>query len=147
LRQESLEPFSARDFSLTENQQAFEVIFKSVRQDLVEPEQFILENLPEEQDYILESVGDEPLKEHRGDLEKSRAEAALRELEEAIRLVMQLRQLSVNEQINQLRFLQADDEEPQDSKDLAVLLNHLNQLIQHRGKLDKALSRPILLNG
>ena len=78
------------------------------------------------------------------DAEKSRAESAQRALEETIRLVMQLRQLSVNAQINQLRFLQADPENSPDQKDLTALLNTLNQLIKQRGLLDKALSTPIL---
>ena len=80
----------------------------------------------------------------RQDAEKSHAESAQRALEETIRLVMQLRQLSVNAQINQLRFLQADPENPPDQKDLTALLNNLNQLIKLRGVLDKALSTPIL---
>ena len=144
LHQEGLAPFSARDFTLTENQQAFEVIFSSVRQDNLEPEQYILENLPEELDFILETAGSELLTENHSDPEKSKAESALRELEETIRLVMQLRQLSVNAQINQLRFLQVDSEEPQDEKNQMALLGNLNQLIQLRGKLDKSLSKPIM---
>ncbi len=144
LLQEGLAPFSARDFSLTENQQACEVVFSAVRQDKLEPEQFILENLPEELDFILETVSGGSLKENSGSTEKAKAETALRELEETIRLVMQLRQLSVNAQINQLRFLQTDEEEPQDEKDLTVLMGNLNQLIQQRRKLDKALSKPII---
>jgi DNA primase len=145
LVKEELAPFSARDFSLTENQQAFEVIFNAVRQDEMEPDQFILENLPEELEFILESAGMETPQENGADPEKSKAEAAQRELEETIRLVMQLRQLSVNAQINQLRFLQAGTEDPQEAKDLAALLANLNQLIKQRGLLDKAISKTILL--
>lgn len=137
-------PFSVSDFSLTEHQQAFEVISRSVRQDESEPEQYILENLPQELEFILETVVVEPQEGESKDAEKSRAESAQRALEETIRLVMQLRQLSVNAQINQLRFLQADPENPPDQKDLAALLNNLNQLIKLRGTLDKALSTPIL---
>ncbi len=137
-------PFAARDFSLTEHQLAFEVISRSVRQDESEPEQYILENLPEEVEFILETVVVEPQEGEGKDAEKSRAESAQRALEETIRLVMQLRQLSVNAQINQLRFLQADPENPPDQKDLTALLNNLNQLIKLRGVLDKALSTPIL---
>jgi DNA primase len=139
-----LPPFGARDFSLTEHQQAFEVISRSVRQDESESEQYILENLPEELGFILESVVVEPQEIEGKDAEKIRAESAQRALEETIRLVMQLRQLSVNAQINQLRFLQADPENPPDQKDLAALLNNLNQLIKLRGVLDRALSTPIL---
>jgi DNA primase len=145
LVKEELAPFSARDFSLTENQQAFEVIFSAVRQDGMEPEQYILENLPEELEFILETAGMDTSQENGADPEKSKAEAAQRELEETIRLVMQLRQLSVNAQINELRFLQAGAEDPQEAKDLSALLANLNQLIKLRGLLDKAISKTILL--
>jgi hypothetical protein len=121
------------------------VIFNAVRQVEIDSDQYILENLPEELEFILESAGMEASQENGADAEKSKAETAQRELEETIRLVMQLRQLSVNAQINQLRFLQVGVEDPQEAKDLAALLSNLNQLIKLRGQLDKALSKTILL--
>lgn len=145
LQEEDLKPLAAHDFSFTEHQQTVELIFRAVRQDAFEPHHFILENLPEELDFILEENEEIKKDDQEGKQDQEKADAALRELEETIRLVMQLRQLSVNAQINQLRYIQSNQEEPPGQKDLAEMLASLNQLIKNRGLLDKALSKPILL--
>lgn len=145
LQEEDLKPLAAHDFSFTEHQQAVELIFRAVRQDAFEPHHFIMENLPEELDFILEENEEIKKDDQEGKQDQEKADAALRELEETIRLVMQLRQLSVNAQINQLRYIQSNQEEPPGQKDLAEMLASLNQLIKNRGLLDKALSKPILL--
>ncbi|HUV15233.1 MAG TPA: DNA primase [Pelolinea sp.] len=145
LQEEDLKPLAVHDFSFTEHQQAVELIFRAVRQDAFEPHHFIMENLPEELDFILEENEEIKKDDQEGKQDQEKADAALRELEETIRLVMQLRQLSVNAQINQLRYIQSNQEEPPGQKDLAEMLASLNQLIKNRGLLDKALSKPILL--
>jgi len=145
LQEEDLKPLATHDFSFTEHQQAVELIFRAVRQDAFEPHHFIMENLPEELDFILEENEEIKKDDQEGKQDQEKADAALRELEETIRLVMQLRQLSVNAQINQLRYIQSNQEEPPGQKDLAEMLASLNQLIKNRGLLDKALSKPILL--
>ena len=145
LYQAGLKPLSVNDFSLTEHQQTAELIFSSVRQDSMEPQHFIRENLTQELNFILgiaesDYTIDESTKEPRASAEKTK-----RELEETIRLVLQLRQLSVNAQINQLRFLEADPEVHQDEKDASALLSNLDRLIKQRRLLDETLSKPIFL--
>lgn len=145
LQQAGLAPLTPADFSLTEHQQAAEVVFRAVRQDALDADQFIVENLPEALDFVLESSAAETVEGEDADDKPKKAEAALRELEETIRLVVQLRQFSVNAQINQLRFIHAQSEESTAEEDKAALLGNLSRLIKLRGLLDKALSGPILL--
>lgn len=146
LHESGLMPLSAGDFSLTEHQQAADLIFQSVRQFEMDADQFVIESLPEELDFILASDTSKSSDENGNRREGEKADAAQRELEETIRLVMQLRQMAVNSQINQLRYIQVNQEELQDKKETAQMLESLNKLIKKRGLLDKALSKPILLS-
>jgi hypothetical protein len=78
--------------------------------------------------------------------EKEKKIASDRELEEIIRLVMQLRQTQVNGLINQMRFLQSSQEAPPDKKDQDTQQEIFMRLIKSRGLLDKALAKPMIID-
>ena len=142
LQKESLERLSADDFSLSEHQQAAEVIFKSITQDELDPAHFVQENISGEFDFVMEK----PAGIQHSETEKEKKTTNDRELEEVIRLVMQLRLTQVNGLVNQLRFLQSSQEEPLDKKDQGVQQEHFMRLIKARGFLDKALAKPMILD-
>ena len=142
LQKESLDRLSLEDFSFTEYRQAAETVFKSITQDELDPAHYIQENISGELDFLLEK----PATIQHGETEKEKKTASDRELEEVIRLVMQLRQSHVNGLINQLRFLQSSQEEPPDKKDQAARQENFMKLIKARGLLDKALAKPMILD-
>ncbi|MDP2964509.1 MAG: DNA primase [Pelolinea sp.] len=142
LQKEALERLSIEDFSFTENRQAAEIVFKSIIQNDLDPAHFIQENISGELDFVLEK----PANFQRGETEKEKKDASDRELEEVIRLVMQLRQTQVNGLISQLRFIQSNQEEPPDKKDQATQQQNFMKLIKMRGLLDKALAKSMILD-
>jgi hypothetical protein len=93
-----LDRISAADFSYSEHSQIAEIIFKSLTQDDLDPAHFIQEKLSEDVDLILEK----PIKLISAETEKEKKDASDRELEEVIRLIMQLRQIQVNGLISQM---------------------------------------------
>jgi DNA primase len=142
VQKEGLERLSSEDFSFTENRQAAEVVFKSILQNDLDPVHFIQENISGELDFVLEK----PASFQQGETDKEKKIASDRELEEIIRLVMQLRQIQVNGLISQLRFLQSNQEELPEKDELASQQQNFMKLIIVRGLLDKALAKPMFLD-
>lgn len=142
LQKEALERLSAEDFSLTENRQVAEIIFKSITQDQLDPVQFIQENTSIDLDFLLEKPDN--LKQEQ--TEKEKQAASDRELEEIVRQIIQLRQDQVNGLVNQLRFLQSNQEQPPDKLDQTKQQENFMALVKARSLLDKALAKPIILD-
>ena len=142
LRRESLERLSPDDFSLTENCQVAEVVFKSLTQDELDPTQYVEENLPKD----LDLLRDDPVALPPGASDKERKDASDRQLETIIRQVMQLRQDAVNNLVSQMRFLQTNQEKQLEEDELAAQQSQLIGLIKTRGLLDKALAKPMILD-
>ena len=69
----------------------------------------------------------------------------MRQLEETARLILLARQLNINQEIQQLRFLQSEQQsqikeaDPPDQ----TMLTRLVELIRARGLVDRALALPI----
>lgn len=142
LQREGLERLSVEDLAFTDHQQVMDIVVKSLAQDQEDPDQFIQNALDAELDlFHLE----EPLDE-QGDEIKENSRPDTRELEEAIRLIMQLRRGSVNTQINQLSFLQTGSGEEAAQNGSQDFQPILMRLIKLRGILDKALAKPIILD-
>ncbi len=142
LQKEALERLSTEDFSFTEHRQASEVIFRSITQDELDPALFIQENFSSDLDFIL----DKPVNIIQGETEKEKKDASDRELEEVIRLIMQLRQYHVNWMISQLRFLESNQDEQPDKADRKVQQENFLMLVKARGLLDRALAKPLILD-
>ena len=142
LQKEALDRISAADFSYSEHSQIAEIIFKSLTQDDLDPAHFIQEKLSEDVDLILEK----PIKLISAETEKEKKDASDRELEEVIRLIMQLRQIQVNGLISQMRFLESNQEEKPDKPEQKVQQENFMKLVRARGLLDKALAKPMILD-
>jgi hypothetical protein len=111
---------------------------RSIRQDEHDPGDFVREELPD----ALETYPEFKIENIVDDENKNRSAVQIREVEEVIRLLVELRRAEVNDRISQLRFLQtsaADDPEAKVEADPKLLI----KLIQQRALLDRALSKPI----
>ena len=140
LRSSKLDHLTVSDFTSTENQHTAKITFDSLLQDDLDPVDYITSRMGEES--ILTVINySQPPKTSEG--EKN---TYLRQLEEAARLVMQARQLSVNQQIKDFRFLQSSQNEENNGKQDIVLQDRLLELIKKRGLLDRALSNPVIID-
>jgi len=137
LRSSGLNHLTVSDFTSTENQHFAKLIFDSLSQNDLDPIDYITSRMEEES--IFTKI-DHSLPPASPD-EKKKSE--LRQLEETTRLVMQTRQLSINQQIKDFRFLQSSQNEENNGEQDAVLQKRLLDLINKRGLLDRALSKPV----
>ena len=132
----------AEDFLNTENQVAADIILESMQQDAMDPVEFI-----KSRNIHIELEIDPELAEN-GVEEGEPGRSEIRHLEETARLVMQLRQLAVNRQIKDIRFLQSDEESDEGQKEQKPdphIQKKLMMLIKGRGLLDRALAKPIVI--
>ncbi len=122
LQEFSLSPLTAQDFESTDHQLFFSLLREAVEQDEREYQQFLTIHLPETlepliQDLLKKTQNIDPLDE--------------KNLEELLRSVVKLRRLVMNENLNQLRYLQ---EEAQQGGDLRaasyadLVLKHIRAL-------------------
>ena len=139
LQSQKLERISDADFQFSEFQQIFMLIEQAIKQDELDPDQFLQANMDEELSTALESSS--PLKPSEEQITDEK-----RELEDIIRTLMLMRQYAVNAQIKEFRFLQDNQEEPTAGKDQKVFQTNLVKLIRMRGTLDKALASPFQLD-
>ena len=102
LKQAGLEPLSGKDFQLTNHQILFRVTKKALDQDYVEPLHHALDNLPmplaEFTDEILKSTEDIDPEDEKV-------------LIELLTTILRIRQNSLQQQINQIRFMMEDAQE------------------------------------
>jgi DNA primase len=140
LRSKKLDQLTMTDFSSTENQHIARIIFDSLSQGDLDPVDFIAEKI-EGETFLVELDQPDPPKNSEEDLKNTDQ----RELEEAARMIMQARQLSVNQQINEIRFLNTGPEEEGEKEQGLVHQERLLDLIKKRGLLDLALSKPVLI--
>ncbi len=133
LQQCGLNSLAVDDFENADHQLVTRLLIQGLAQDEVETLQHIRLNLPESLQESLtrlstpESVVED--KNHN------------KVLEDLIRSVMNLRLLRVNEMLNQLRFLQQDEENTEEIQNLQKMTMEYTML---RGKLDRALGKPVL---
>ena len=106
LQEFGLVPLAAQDFEYTDHQLLFRVIRQAVEQDEREHNHYLAAHLPE----TLEVFSKDLLKQT-----ENLDPADEKNLEELLRGVIKLRRVGMNENLNQLRFLQ---EEAQQSGDL-----------------------------
>jgi len=95
LQENKLGCISAEDFTDTDHQILFQLVRESLEQDMEEPDRYLITHLPE---YLGEKVGmwlEEATKVERED----------HLLEDLFRSILAIRRHSINENINQVRFL------------------------------------------
>ena len=134
LQQALLTPLTPEDFEYTDHQMLFRLVRQSLEQVEAEQHAWVVARLPES----LQGLAAELLT-RTGRLEILDE----RLLEELYRDVVKLRQLGVEKNINQLRFIM---EEAQQEGDLRVK-NYQQLAVQHsrlRHSLDRALHRPVI---
>jgi DNA primase len=107
LQELSLAPLDTQDFEYTDHKLLFGYIRESVEQDKAEHHTFVVEALPESlqglsRDLLAQRVNTETLDEKL--------------LEELLRAIIKLRRTVAGENLNQLRFLQAEAQEDDDSR-------------------------------
>ncbi|MDO9546378.1 MAG: DNA primase [Pelolinea sp.] len=140
LRSNKLDQLTITDFSSSENQHIIQIIFDSLSQGDLDPLDFIAEKV-EDETFLKELEQPEPSKSSEEELKNT----DLRELEESARMIMQARQLSVNQQIRDFRFMQTSQEEEGNNDQGVIHQERLLDLIKKRGLLDHALSKPVII--
>ena len=140
LRSNELDQLMETDFSNTENQHTAQIIFNSLSQGDLDPLDFIAEKV-EDEAFLNELEQPELSQSSDEDLKNT----DLRALEEAARMILQARQLSVNQQIRDFRFMQTSQKEEGNDDLRVVHQGRLLDLIKKRGLLDLALSKPVII--
>lgn len=134
LQQSGLEKFSTDDFENADHQLIAKILFESLKQDELEPADYIQQHVPED----LQERYQVLLK--RSHLEQEKNEGKVQE--DLIRTIMNLRLLRVKETLNQLRFMQ--QEEPENEEERKTWQKMTLEYTMLRGKLDQAIGRPLL---
>ena len=131
LKQFGLEKISLADFDSSDHQIIAEALFKGLAQDEQETIHFVQDNIPEPlTDRLTQLSGPGMITEKNED----------KLFEDLVRTLINLRLIRINALLNQIRFIQSDEEtEEIDKTDLLSLT--LNYTIA-RGKLDMALAKP-----
>ncbi len=132
LKSAGLASFSAADFEDSQNQELVRLLLKGMRQDSLDPA-----------DYLKENAGEELVERLSELINDIRFEEKLDEvfLSDLYRTLISLRLTRINQVVNQLRYLQ--EEENADRDDQALQSMILANMIE-RGRLDQALSKVLI---
>ncbi len=119
---------AAEDFGYTDHQVLFRLVRQSLEQDTDDADQYLRQNLPSSLESLVEDLGSKT-----GELDP----VDDRLLEDLFRGIVKIRRNALNENINQLRFLQED---AQQSGDLRVesYREMVQQYSTHLRSLDQA---------
>jgi DNA primase len=130
-----LEKFSKADFETSDLQIMVEKILTALSQDDHEPMIYIEQNLP---DALIERFKQLSAEDR---LTEKNAEKLLEDL---LRTIVTLRLIRINSALNQLKFLQEDEETPENEK--TGIQTEFVHYLSVRGKLDAALAKPLPTN-
>jgi DNA primase len=133
LQQCGLNSLSVDDFVDAGHQQVTALLIQGLAQDEVETLHYIESSLDEG----LRETFDKLAHHTRPNDEKNHNKV----LEDLIRSVMTIRSLRVKEMLNQLRYMQQDEENDDEQANIQKMIIQFTQL---RGKLDRALGKPAL---
>ncbi len=134
LQQSGLGRFSDTDFELGDHQQIARLLMDSLAQDQLEQRQYMQENLPE--------ALEETWKALTADMTHGEPTAEKR-FEDLVRTLMDLRLLRIDQSIHQIRFLQEDLQDQEETLELNPYQDLIGQSMQARNRLEKALARPL----
>ena len=118
---------SEGDFVESDFRQVFGIILNSIRQDLLNPEDYLAENLPES--FSIDDAAEM--------LEKSRPPSLEKRLADQVRTVLRLKRSHLETRIQEILFLQSELEEKRYTAEEAEVL--LTELIVQRRALDEAM--------
>jgi len=118
---------SEGDFVESDFRQVFGIILNSIRQDLLNPEDYLAENLPES--FSVDDAAEM--------LEKSRPPSQEKRLADQVRTVLRLKRSHLETRIQEILFLQSELEEKRYTAEEAEVL--LTELIVQRRALDEAM--------
>jgi len=140
LQKEGLARVAPMDMAFSDHQQVMELVLASLTQDALDPDQFVQDKLSEEMNLFPDFKLDDEGVQNKNNIHSA---DDTREVEEVVRLLIELRRAEVNAHISQLRYLQTESENDEPGTRKLNDPNQLVKLIQRRGLLDKALSKPI----
>jgi DNA primase len=128
LQEASLSRMGFEDFGYTDNKELFRLIRQSLEQDDSQPDEYLLDHLPDALSGLVEEVLGKPVQ--LDPVEE-------RVLDDLLRTVLKMRRLVIDESINQLRFFQEDTQEQDDLREGAYM-ELVNQARNSRQILDQA---------
>ncbi len=134
LQQNGLVRFSEADFELSDHQQFARLLIDSLAQDQLDPRQYMQENVPEALEDTWLALTAE-MKQGEPKAEKR--------FEDLLRTVMDLRLLRIKQSIQQMRFLQEDLQEQDETFEINPYQDLIGQTMQARNRLEKALAKPL----
>jgi DNA primase len=136
LHKMELGSFSVDDFSNTHYRTLAETLLQSLDQQEKDVEAYLDEHIPPELGEVIESF-----KEKQPSSTKKDVFHDQRVFEDLVRTMIQLRKKKITQEIDQLRFLQ--EENQQDNPDaLNMYQDMILKYYQSRNRLDRALSKP-----
>ncbi len=129
LRIANLKALTTEDFEDFQNQEIARLLLKGITQDMVDPLDFVKEHIPiEMQDRLFDLT-------NKARFEKILEEAFSLDL---FRTLISLRLNRINQVLNQMRFLQDEDNPDQENQ---IDPTAMMQFMVERGKLDQALAK------
>jgi DNA primase len=128
LQEASLSRMGFEDFGYTDHKELFRLIRQSLEQDDSQPDEYLLDHLPDSLSGLVEELLGKPV-------ELDPVEE--RVLDDLMRTVLKMRRLGIDESINQLRFFQEDAQEQGDLREDAYM-ELVNQARHSRQMLDQA---------
>ena len=134
LQKNGLVRFSEADFELSDHQQIARLLMDSLAQDQLDPRQYIQENVPNALEDTWLALTAE-MKQGEPKAEKR--------FEDLLRTVMDLRLLRIKQSIQQMRFLQEDLQEQEETLEINPYQDLIGQTMQARNRLEKALAKPL----
>jgi hypothetical protein len=128
LQEASLSRMGLEDFGYTDNKELFRLIRQSLEQDDSQPDEYLLDHLPDALSGLAEEILGKPIQ--LDPVEE-------RVLDDLLRTVLKMRRLAIDESINQLRFFQEDAQEQGDLREGAYM-ELVDQARNSRQMLDQA---------
>lgn len=134
LQSAGLNRFSVEDFEQTDHRELARLIDQAINQDQMDAMNFISSQVSRDLSGLLQELS---LALPAGEPNPAKR------LEDLIRTMILLRQLRINQGINQLRFMQEEAGQDQADTQLNPFHEMIRQYTQARSRLDQALARPI----
>lgn len=137
LQQEQLSRFTPQDFEQAQHQTLARLIQQALEEDRMEPQDYIDENLPDSLNELISEL--------RSRIKEQAVLIPEKLLEELILTVMRLRKLRVQEGLQQLQYLQLDQQMEESDQPLSYQ-DLVFQYSRTLARLNRALGRPLKLD-
>ncbi|MEN6436226.1 MAG: hypothetical protein ABFD58_10475, partial [Anaerolineaceae bacterium] len=134
LQRYGLQPFNPVEMELVEHQVLGKLIYDGLEQMNLEPGEFILQQIPSE---LEELVSEMKAKLNLENLPENR------QMEDLFRTVLRMRHEQINQEMNQLRFLQQEGQELE-TQDQENYNERIVQSAQTLARINRALHDPFI---